>query len=109
MNKILLFALIINIISDILKIKSDKEVVKSDNKVYEAQQELKVQLDEKNKILKEYHKELKDNISINYDHLAEEVIKRINENSKNKEIILNIGSEEIGRITVDKLNNMKSN
>ena len=78
MNKILLFVLIINIISDILKIKSNKEVVKSDDKVYEAQQELKVQLDEKNKILKEYHKELKDNISINYDQLAEEVIKRIN-------------------------------
>ena len=119
MDKLLLFVLIINTISDIVKIKSNKEVLKADNKVYEAQQELKIQLNEKNKILKESkdeiikmkenHKELKENLSINYDHLAEEVIKRINENSKNQEIILNIGSEEIGRVTVDKLNNMKSN
>lgn len=27
--------------------------------------------------IKEHHKELKDNLSINYDHLAEEVVKRI--------------------------------
>lgn len=108
-----------SMVIDVKRIKSNKEVVKADNKVYMAQQELKIQLDEKNKILKEskeeiikmkeYYRELKGNLSINYDHLAEEVIKRINENGKNKEIILNIGSEEIGRVIVDKLNNTKTN
>jgi len=41
--------------------------------------------------------------------LATEVIKRINENNKNQEIILNIGSKEIGRVTADKLKNAKIN
>lgn len=36
MDKLLLFVLIINTISDIVKIKSNKEVLKADNKVYEA-------------------------------------------------------------------------
>ena len=40
--------------------------------------------------------------SIGIDKLATEVIKRINENNKNKKNILNIGSEEIGRVAVDK-------
>ena len=113
MNKILVFVLIINIIIDILKIKSNTEVVKTNNKVYEAQQGLKIQINEKNKILKESkeeiikmkenHKELKDNLSINYDHLAKEIIKRINENNKNQEIILNIGGEKIGKVSVENL------
>jgi len=109
MNKILLFALIINTISDIVKIKSNKEVIKADNKVYEAQQGLKIQLDERNKILKDSQKVLKESLSIDYEQLTEEVIKRINKKTKRKEIILNIGSEEIGRVTADKLKNAKIN
>jgi uncharacterized protein YfcZ (UPF0381/DUF406 family) len=89
---------------DIKKIKSNKEVIKEDNKVYMAQQELKSKLEERNKTLKEsqeeiikvkeHFKELKENLSINYDHLTEEVIKRINENS-NKEIVLSIDDKFI--------------
>ena len=113
---LLIILLIVHTIADYNKIRSNKKVIKADNKVYEAQQELKSQLNEKNKILreskeeiikmKENHKELKDTLSINYDHLAEEVIKRINENNKNQEIVLNIGSKEIGKVSI---NNMKCN
>ena len=109
----------INTITDFIKIKSNKEVIKADNKVYKAQQELKSQLNEKNKILKEsqeeivkmkeYHKELKDNLSINYDHLADEVIKRLNKNGNSKEIIINIDSKEIGRVSAEKLKDSKFN
>ena len=89
---LLIILLTVNAIADYKKIKSNKEVIKADNRVYKTQQELKSQLNEKNKILKEskeeiikmkeYYKELKDNLSINYDHLTGEVVKRINENSK---------------------------
>lgn len=103
-NSILILVLVNSMVIDIKKIKSNKEVIKEDNKVYMAQQELKSKLEERNKTLKEsqeeivkvkeHFKELKENLSINYDHLTEEVIKRINENS-NKEIVLNIDDKFI--------------
>lgn len=103
-NSILILVLVNSMVIDIKKIKSNKEVIKEDNKVYMAQQELKSKLEERNKTLKEsqeeiikvkeHFKELKENLSINYDHLTEEVIKRINENS-NKEIVLSIDDKFI--------------
>lgn len=103
-NSILILVLVNSMVIDIKKIKSNKEVIKEDNKVYMAQQELKSKLEERNKMLKEsqeeiikvkeHFKELKENLSINYDHLTEEVIKRINENS-NKEIVLSIDDKFI--------------
>lgn len=103
-NSILILVLVNSMVIDIKKIKSNKEVIKEDNKVYMAQQELKSKLEERNKTLKEsqeeiikvkeHFKELKENLSINYDHLTEEVIKKINENS-NKEIVLNIDDKFI--------------
>ena len=87
-NSILTIILIINIITDIKKIKSNKDVLKADNKIYEAYQELKNKFEERNKTLKEsqeeiikikgYYEEIKDNLSIDYEYLTEEVIKRIN-------------------------------
>lgn len=103
-NSILILVLVNSMVIDIKKIKSNKEVIEEDNKVYMAQQELKSKLEERNKTLKEsqeeiikvkeHFKELKENLSINYDHLTEEVIKRINENS-NKEIVLSIDDKFI--------------
>lgn len=103
-NSILILVLVNSMVIDIKKIKSNKEVIKEDNKVYMAQQELKSKLEERNKTLKEsqeeiikvkeHFKELKENLSMNYDHLTEEVIKRINENS-NKEIVLSIDDKFI--------------
>lgn len=101
---LLIILLTVNTIADYKRIKSNKKVIEADNKVYRAQKELKMNLEEKNKILKEsqeeiikvkeHFKELKENLSINYDHLTEEVIKRINENS-NKEIVLSIDDKFI--------------
>lgn len=87
-NSVLTLTLIISIITEVKKIKSNKEVLKAYNKICENHQELKNKLEERNKInkesqeeiikLKEYYKELKNNLSIDYDYLTEEVIKRIN-------------------------------
>lgn len=119
MYTLLIILLTVNTITDYKKIKSNKKVIEADNKICMVQKELKVQLEERNKTIKEsqeeiikvkeHFKELKDNLSINYDHLAEEVKKRINENSKKEEIILNIDSKEIGRVSTEKLNDMKNN
>lgn len=116
---LLIILLTVNTIADYKRIKSNKKVIEADNKVYRAQKELKMNLEEKNKILKESQEEiikvkehfkgLKDNLSINYDHLTEEVIKRINQTVDNKEIILNIGSEEFVRISIEKLKDIKLN
>lgn len=116
---LLIILLTVNTIADYKRIKSNKKVIEADNKVYIAQKELKMNLEEKNKILKEsqeeiikvkeHFKELKDNLSINYDHLTEEVIKRINQTVENKGIILNIDSEEFARISAEKLKDIKLN
>lgn len=116
---LLIILLTVNTIADYKRIKSNKKVIEADNKVYRAQKELKMNLEEKNKILKEsqeeiikvkeHFKELKDNLSINYDHLTEEVIKRINQTVENKGIILNIDSEEFARISAEKLKDIKLN
>lgn len=52
---------------------------------------------------------LKDNLSINYEYLIEEVIKKINEDNNNKEIIFNIDSKEVGRVSKEKLKDIKLN
>ena len=119
MYTLLIILLTVNTITDYKRIKSNKKVIEADNKICMAQKELKVQLEERNKTLKEsqeeiikvkeHFKELKENLSINYDHLAEEVKKRINENSKKEEIIVNIDSKEVGRVSKNRLNSVKLN
>lgn len=100
-NTILIVVLITKIIIDIKKIKSNKEVIESDNKVFTAQKELSNKLDERNKILKEsyeecaearkHFEELKKNVTLDYDHLTEEVIERINKLQRsNGSITINI-------------------
>lgn len=100
-NSILILTLISYMGVEIKKIKSNKEIIKKDNEILTAQKELKDKLDLKNKIaeetqdditkMKEYHKELKDNLALDYDHLTEEVIKRINEKQKlNTNIFINV-------------------
>lgn len=89
---IVIILLSISMVIDVKRIKSNKEIIKKDNEILTAQKELKDKLDLKNKIaketqdditkMKEYHKELKDNLALDYDHLTEEVIKRINEKQK---------------------------
>lgn len=104
-NSILTLTLIIDIITNIKKIKSNKEVVKVSNKVYLDQEEVKKLLEERNKIIKEQNKEvinvkehfkdIKENLSIDYEHITEEVLKRIYENSKSQKIVLPIDGEEV--------------
>lgn len=104
-NSILTLTLIINIITNIKKIKFNKEVVKVSNKVYLDQEEVKKLLEERNKIIKEQNKEvinikehfkdIKENLSIDYEHITEEVLKRIYENSKSQKIVLHIDGEEV--------------
>ena len=89
---VVIILLSISMVIDVKRIKSNKEIIKKDNEILTAQKELKDKLDLKNKIaketqdditkMKEYHKELKDNLALDYDHLTEEVIKRINEKQK---------------------------
>lgn len=93
---LLIISLTANTITDYIKIKSNKEVIKADREVYEAQKELSNKLDERNKILKESQnlqekavntlEELKVKVSLDYDKLSKEVIRKINKEN----IIINI-------------------
>ncbi|MGL4108325.1 hypothetical protein [Clostridium sp. LP20] len=80
-NTILILVLIANIIMDIKKIKSNKEL---SSKLDERNKLLKESVANEEKVYKEYVKtrehfeELKSNTSLDYDHLTEEVIERIN-------------------------------
>lgn len=78
----------ISIVIDIKKIKSNKELIKKYNEVLTSHKGLGDKLDSKKEIDKEIYEQikktrknfeiLKDNLSIDYDHLTEEVIKKIN-------------------------------
>lgn len=97
---LLIILLTVHTIADYKKIKSNKEVVKADREVCEAQKELSNKLDERNRILKESQnlqekavnnlEELKVKVSLDYDKLSKEVVKRINEQNKNSDIKINI-------------------
>ena len=110
---ILIGLIVVSIVIDIIRIRSNKRVIEGNDKIIEAQQELKAKINDRNEILKKtreevikmkkHHKELKDNLSIDYDHLAEEVVKRINEN--NKDITLTIDGEVVGKVAEGVLGN----
>lgn len=77
---------------EVERIKTNKEVIESNKKVYESFEAIKCTVEERNKILKtqneeiikikDHFEEIKCNISIDHNKLIEEVIKRINENTK---------------------------
>lgn len=105
---LLIILLTVHTIADYKKIKSNKEVVKLDNEIIIAHKELKERLDKRIELEKKrleierkYNEEvvkvsknfenLKTNLSVDYEHIAKEVIKRINEQQRNKEnIIINV-------------------
>lgn len=77
----------------------NKKVIEGDKKVCEVYEETKCKLEEKNKILKKqneeidkikkYFEDINQNLSIDYNKLTEEVIKRINK-ERNSDININI-------------------
>lgn len=91
-NSILILTLISYMGVEIKKIKSNKEIIKKDNEILTSYEELKDKLDLRNKTDKETYETiervrenfeiLKDNLTLDYDRLTEEVIKRINEKQK---------------------------
>lgn len=100
-NVFLIVMLIKSMDVNIKRIKSNNEVIKKDNEILQAQKELKEKLTERNEIarktqdeitkVKENCEELKLNVSLDYDHLTEEVIKRINEKQKmNTKAFINV-------------------
>ncbi|MFR5644234.1 MAG: hypothetical protein ACLTK7_13795 [Clostridium paraputrificum] len=91
-NSILILTLISYMGVEIKKIKSNKEIIKKDNEILTSYEELKDKLDLRNKTDKETYETiervrenfeiLKDNLTLDYDRLTEEVVKRINEKQK---------------------------
>lgn len=100
-NSILILTLISYMGVEIKKIKSNKEVIEKDNEILTSYEELKDKLDLRNKTNKETYEKveevsknfeiLKDNLTLDYDHLTDEVIKRINEKQKmNTKAFINV-------------------
>lgn len=82
----------ISMVIDVKRIKSNKELIKKYDEVLVSRKKLCDKLDSKSKLDKETYETiesvrenfeiLKDNLTLDYDHLTEEVIKRINEKQK---------------------------
>lgn len=89
-----IIVIVISIIIDIKRIKSNKELIRKYNEVLISHKELGKKLDLKKEIDKEIHEKienkrknfemLKDNLTFDYDYLAEEVINRIKKRKINE-------------------------
>jgi len=96
---LLIILLTVHTIADCKKIKSNREVMKLDNQIIKGNEELRNKLDERNKLLKESQnlqektvknlEELKVKISLDYDKLPKEAVKRINEQNNSSNIKVN--------------------
>lgn len=91
----------ISMVIDVKRIKSNKELIKKYDEVLVSRKKLCDKLDSKSKLDKETYETiervrenfeiLKDNLTLDYDHLTEEVIKRINEKQKmNTKAFINV-------------------
>lgn len=91
---VIIIILIVNTVGEYKKIKSNEEIARLNNEILKRQKELKERLDKKIELAKRFNCEievcrtdldvLKNNLSIDYDHLTEEIIKRISEQQKNR-------------------------
>ena len=89
---VIMISVTISTIMDVKRIKSNKELMKKYDEALVSRKKLCDKLDSKSKLDKETYEKiesvrenfgiLKDNLTLDYDHLTEEVIKRINEKQK---------------------------